>query len=411
MYEDITYELLLARMLEKARSVSANLDTREGSLVWLGNAPAAVELQNIYLQLDNILQETFADTASREYLMRRAAERGIVPYSATPATLRLQITPPTLELDANTRFSIGACNYGVTDNFGNGEYELTCETAGEIGNAWSGTVIPIDYVEGLESCTVTGLLVPGEDEEDTEVFRKRYFDSLNAQAFGGNQADYLDKINAIPGVGGVRVYRAWNGGIAPADLLPPEGTAAWVASANAPEAVQTWLEAVYTAAAERKLTTGGTVRAVVIDSTYSVPSDALVGLVQTTVDPLQNAGEGLGIAPIGHVVTVEGVRNEAIDLSFALFYQTDWTWEAVQPYVIDVITTYFKELAESWADQEGALVVRLSQLESRILGVSGVLDITGTAINGEAANYALPQDYIPILGEIAVEGVMGWSGS
>lgn len=105
------------------------------------------------------------------------------------------------------------------------------------------------------------------------------------------------------------------------------------------------------------------------------------------------------------------MRNEAIDLSFALFYQTDWNWEAVQPYVIDVITTYFKELAESWADQEGALVVRLSQLESRILGVSGVLDITGTAINGEAANYALPQDYIPILGEIAVEGVMGWSGS
>ena len=111
------------------------------------------------------------------------------------------------------------------------------------------------------------------------------------------------------------------------------------------------------------------------------------------------------------MVTVEGVREDTIDLSFSLFYQTDWSWEAVQPYVIDAITAYFKELAESWADQEDALVVRLSQLESRILGVSGVLDIAGTAINGEAANYALPQDHIPILGEIAVEGVMGWSGS
>ena len=65
-----------------------------------------------------------ADTASREYLLLRAAERGIVPYSATPATLRLQITPLTLELDANTRFSIGACNYGVTDNLGDGAYNL-----------------------------------------------------------------------------------------------------------------------------------------------------------------------------------------------------------------------------------------------------------------------------------------------
>ena len=48
MYENITYALLLNRMLEKALSINNNLDTREGSLVWLGNAPAAVELQNLY---------------------------------------------------------------------------------------------------------------------------------------------------------------------------------------------------------------------------------------------------------------------------------------------------------------------------------------------------------------------------
>ena len=41
MYENITYALLLNRMLEKALSINNNLDTREGSLVWLGNAPAA----------------------------------------------------------------------------------------------------------------------------------------------------------------------------------------------------------------------------------------------------------------------------------------------------------------------------------------------------------------------------------
>jgi hypothetical protein len=29
---------------------------------------------------------------------------------------------------------------------------------------------------------------------------------LNAKAFGGNKADYLEKINAISGVGGVKVY-------------------------------------------------------------------------------------------------------------------------------------------------------------------------------------------------------------
>lgn len=404
MYEEITYELLLERMLEKARSVNANLDTREGSLVWLSHAPAAVELQNLYLQLDNILRETFADTASREYLLLRAAERGIVPYSATPATLRLQITPPTLELDANTRFSIGACNYGVTDSFGNGAYELTCETAGEIGNAWSGPVLPIDYVEGLESCTITGLLVPGEDEEDTEAFRKRYFDSLNAQAFGGNRADYLEKINAIPGVGGAKVYRAWNGDIRPAELMPPDETGAWVEQVSAPAPVKAWLQKVFAAANTRKLTVGGTVKVVIINSTFSTPSEALIDLVQTAVDPMENAGEGVGIAPIGHVVTVEGVLDETVDVAFDLTYQNEWDWEAVKPYVLDTINRYFKELAETWADQEEPLVVRISQLESRILSVSGILDISNTTINEEAANYPLPLDHIPVLGSVIARG-------
>ena len=237
MYENITYALLLNRMLEKALSINNNLDTREGSLVWLGNAPAAVELQNLYIQLDTVLNETFADTASRDYLILRAAERGLSPYAATPAVLELSITPVSLTLPPDTRFSIGDLNYYVSAEKGNGKYEITCETAGEVGNDYGATVIPIEYVEGLETCTITALLIPGEDEEDTEVFRQRYFDSLNAQAFGGNQIDYIEKVNAIPGVGGVKVYRAWNSDIRPAELVPPEGTSEWISGlSGVPEA-------------------------------------------------------------------------------------------------------------------------------------------------------------------------------
>ena len=125
---------------------------------------------------------------------------------------------------------------------GNGKYEITCETAGEVGNDYGATVIPIEYVDGLETCTITALLIPGEDEEDTEVFRQRYFDSLNAQAFGGNQIDYTEKVNAIPGVGGVKVYRAWNSDIRPAELVPPEGTGEWISGlSGVPEAVKSCL--------------------------------------------------------------------------------------------------------------------------------------------------------------------------
>lgn len=401
MYEAQTYESILAQMLQKALSINSNLDTREGSPVWYGDAPAAVELQNLYIALDTVLNETFADTATRPYLILRAAERGLSPQPASPAILQMAITPTTLFLPLNTRFSIGELNYYVSADRGSGNYELTCETAGEAGNNYTGTVIPIEYVDGLETCKITSVLVPGEDEEDTELFRQRYLNSLNAQAFGGNQIDYIEKVNAIPGVGGVKVYRAWNGNLKPANMIPPKEAEAWIEGlSGVPEPVKLWLDTVYAAAKNNMFTVGGTVKLVVINSTFTVPSPTLVEQVQTAVDPLQNAGEGVGIAPIGHVVRVEGVQEETVDLGFALYYQRGWSWEDVSGYVTEAINGYFLELAQSWADQNEALVVRISQVESRLLGITGILDIANTKINGEAANCTLTLDHIPVLGTI-----------
>lgn len=402
MYEAQTYESILARMLQKALSINSNLDTREGSLVWYGDAPAAVELQNLYIALDTVLNETFADTATRPYLILRAAERGLSPQPASPAILQMAITPTTLFLPLNTRFSIGELNYYVSADRGSGNYELTCETAGEAGNNYTGTVIPIEYVDGLETCKITSVLVPGEDEEDTELFRQRYLDSLNAQAFGGNRIDYIEKVNAIPGVGGVKVYRAWNGDLKPANMIPPKEAEAWIKGlSGVPEPVKLWLDTVYAAAKNNMFTVGGTVKLVVINSTFTVPSPTLVEQVQTAVDPLQNAGEGVGIAPIGHVVRVEGVQEETVDLGFALYYQRGWSWEDVSGYVTEAINGYFLELAQSWADQDEALVVRISQIESRLLGITGILDIANTTINEKAANHTLALDHIPVLGSLA----------
>lgn len=230
MYEHITYEVLVKRMMERALESNKNLDSREGSLLFLGEAPAAVELQNLYIALDAILRETFADTASREYLIQRAMERGLSPLPATHAVLEMTITPAGLALKIGERFSIGELNYYVSEYMGGGVYAITCETAGEAGNNYGLTVIPIEYIPGLETCTITALLIPGEDEEDTEVFRRRYLNSLKSHAFGGNRADYVEKVNALPGVGGCRVYRAWNGGISPSSMIPSEEVEAWVKS-------------------------------------------------------------------------------------------------------------------------------------------------------------------------------------
>lgn len=397
MYEHITYEALLERMLGR---VNKSLDRREGSLLWDANAPAAVELQNLYIALDMVLNESFADTASREYLLRRAKERGLTPYPATPAVLQMTITPANLSLAPGSRFSIGSLNYAVTENLGGGLYALTCETAGEAGNSFGDAPIPIDYIQGLESCEVTALLVPGEDEEDTESFRQRYFASLDAKAFGGNQVDYLEKVGAIPGVGGAKVYRVWNGDLRLAELKPPEGAGEWIASCSAPAAIKSWLELVQQAGADGKLTVGGTVRVVIIDAAFAAPSATLLELVQTTLDPEQNAGEGLGLAPIGHVVKVEGVQADQVNISVSLQYQEGWSWEDAKPYAEAALAGYFLELAAGWAKETGPLVVRISQIESRLLALEGIVDAANAAINGSLGNYTLPADHIPVMGAI-----------
>ena len=80
MYEGITYETILDRMLSR---VSNQFDKREGSVIFDTHSPTAIELQILYLELDTILKEAYGDTASREFLIRRCAERGITPYEAT----------------------------------------------------------------------------------------------------------------------------------------------------------------------------------------------------------------------------------------------------------------------------------------------------------------------------------------
>ena len=383
-------------VLGKQTDLRYSIQTRKAFWLILRDADIAHGIA-----LDTVLNETFADTATRPYLILRAAERGLKPQPASPAVLQLSITPTTLHLPMNTRFSIGELNYYVSADRGSGKYEITCETAGEAGNDYTGTVIPIEYVDGLETCSISAVVIPGEDEEDTEVFRQRYMDSLNAQAFGGNRADYLEKVNAIPGVGGVKVYRVWNSDLNPAKLIPPTGTDTWISGlSGVSEEIKAWLNAVYAAGANSKLTVGGTVKLVIINSSFKKPSETLVDQVQTAVDPLQNAGEGVGIAPIGHVVRVEGVGEDTINLSFDLYYQREWSWDDVSAYVTEAINGYFLELAQSWADQNEALVVRISQVESRLLGITGILDIANTKINGEAANCTLTLDHIPVLGTI-----------
>ena len=62
MYENMTYELLLQRMLGR---VSDKMDKRESSLIWDTHSSTAAELMLLYIEMESIIANSYGDTADR----------------------------------------------------------------------------------------------------------------------------------------------------------------------------------------------------------------------------------------------------------------------------------------------------------------------------------------------------------
>lgn len=398
MYENMTDDFLRERMLSR---VSDKMDKRPSALIYDAVAAAANELAVLYIEMEYLIKNSYGDTASREFLILLCKDRGIIPNPASKAVMKGEFAPDTVDVTGK-RFNIGEMNYVVTERISPGVYQVQCETPGAVGNRELGNMIPIDYVQNLETAELTEILIPGEDEEETEDLRRRYFASFDQQAFGGNRADYLAKVKEIDGVGGVKVTRAWNGDIRPADMIPGDAVRTWYESAagTLPEEAAAWLSAVYAAAGGKKLTVGGTVLVTVVNSNdFGEASNVLLDKIQTLVDPEVNAGEGYGLAPIGHVVNVKSALPVEIHVESSLVFEEGYSWGNLNAAIREAVDAYLLELRQGWADGS-AIVVRISQMESRILAVKGVADISDTRLNGNASNVTLGIYEIPVTGGV-----------
>lgn len=360
MYEDQTFETILRRLLGR---VNIQYDSREGSIIYDALAPCAVELQNFFISLDAALSEVFPDTATRPYLIKHCADRGLTPKPACAAIVQGVFTPDTVGVPIGSRFSHEDLNYTVIERVDYGVYKLQCETIGSEPNGVIGQLIPIDYIQGLETAKITEVLILGEDEEDTESLRARYMASINSEAFGGNKIDYEQTILSMPGVGGVKIYSGadWNG--------------------------------------------GGTVKCVIVDSDNGVPTDELVEQVQTAIDPEMNQGEGVGLAPIGHFVTIVGANETVVNVTTTLDYESGYSWATVKNAVEAAIDSYLKKLNEKWDEHNNnfsynGTIVRITHINEAIINVPGVIDAFDTQINGRAENMTVDKDSIVVRGTI-----------
>lgn len=357
MFEELTFNKIMERALQQVRS---DVDKRQGSIIWDALAPACSEIAEMYIELDNILKLTYAETSFDEWLDKRCREMGVHREKATFA-IRLgemygrSNTP--IDIPIGTRFSIETINYVATERIETGKYRLTCEHSGKIGNHLFGRLIPIDNISGLTKAELTEVIIPGEEQETDEALYKRYVDTVNSTPFGGNIDDYKQKVRAIAGVYDCKVFPVWQG--------------------------------------------GGTVKITIINTEYKRPSDGLIEEIQQMLDPVPFNQQGLGLAPIGHFVTVKAVDEIPINIETNLVLKQGIEKEHVEEALNEIIKEYLLGLAREWPKEEN-LIVRINQLEARVLNISDILDISDTTLNGNAANITLNSEEIPIKGTVVI---------
>ena len=357
MYEDKTYDTLLTEALG---DIGSGVLKNEGSLVYNAMSALAYELEKIYIQLDFLNNQSHADSADIEELTKIAADRGITRKAASAATVKIEAN---VELPIGTRFNLKSYNYAVTEFISHEgdiySYQAVCETAGSAPNTLTGTLTPINYVEGLETATITEILIDGEDDESADSLYQRYLESFQTAVFGGNIAQYKEQVNAVSGVGGCKVYPVWNG--------------------------------------------AGTVKVVPISASFHACSDTLISSIQNLLQPADESS-GYGLAPIDHTVTVESVSEVTVNVSTTMTFKSGYSYETLKDTIEAEAAAFMTDLCSTWADgdEKSGLTVYIARFEAAMLNIQGVLDINSTAFNGISENLILSWNQIPVIGEVTV---------
>lgn len=375
-----TYDYILTEALSK---VPDNVDKREGSIIRDALSPCCYEAAKHILYLADIIEQTYIETANGLWLDGRVIEGGI---TRDPATYAKKLGVFKTQLDEPCQISIGQSfsttgdtilNYTAVQVYANedgdvvpGSYIMQCNTVGSVGNSYIGRIVPNDYIEKLASAEITTLLYPGEEEESDDSLRERFLANLMKTAFGGNIAQYRQWAKEIPGIGGVQVYPVWAG--------------------------------------------GGTVKLSIIDTDYNSCSSEFCQTILEKFDPENSGGEtglGLGIAPIGHKVTVSTPLPRTINVSGKITLLPGYKLETLLPQIKLALEEYLLLLRQAWenSDDENnySVIVYLGRINFAILNVKGVSSAYELQLNGTDTDIRLTEtsslQEIPVLGTVSLD--------
>lgn len=347
-YEDMTYEVILQRMMDRVTSQYPNLDNREGSIVFNALAPAALELAIMYTELDNVLKESFVNSASREYILIGCQQMGmdITQFEANAGVHKGEFD---VEVPIGSRWNCELFNYTVTEFIGiSGDYytyRMECDTVGTAPNNLTGDLTPItDAPTELTHAKVVECLIEGENETSDENIRTAYYEFINSTVSDGNVGQYERWCDEYDGIGHYKIIPLWNG--------------------------------------------ANTVKVSILNPSNRTASDTLVAEFQEYLDP-GITGMGDGIAPIGAFVTVTTATEIPISVSATVTMKAGYTDTTK---ITKALTEYFSNIAYDKA------VVSYMMIGAVILAVDGVESISDLRVNNATVDITLGSEEIPVIG-------------
>lgn len=371
MDDDYVRQSILDRMPDE-------YDKRDGTPFEIIARAVATPISQLFITNSIDYDESFADTASYSNLARRMKERGLELYPATKALFKCVVLPNTLVIPQGTRLQLAneQLLYHVTRQCENitinsveyAAFEIELQEDGsEYNNIVSGNLIFIDNdVDGCKKIQLHSLVQAGEDTENEDLARNRYFESFKDKRFGGNISDYKSYVSAQAGISGCRVYR------------PGE----WTATNNC------------------------NIKVTCISSANKSISQELVSSLQTALYPHSNA-DGTGWAPIGHRPLVCSVEETQVNLQLDLEYADGYSFNDVKSGIETNVSTLLNGLCATWStdadNSHDGVVIRIANLITQISMVEGVLDVNSIKINSNTVNtnLTLSSDQIPVIGTVS----------
>ncbi|UVI32095.1 baseplate J/gp47 family protein [Paenibacillus spongiae] len=346
MFEDNTFEELLNNMLDEIQSGISKI---EGTFTYDTLAAFATQLAIAYTQLDRVLTLGFADTATGEYLDKRANEFGLTRKVAVKATGQIKATGTNgTIIPQGTEFATLDETYFITTasgtiTGGTATIQIEAVNAGSASNVASGTIteIPVSII-GLSSVSNDNATSGGSDIESDDELRIRLSDRVKKPATSGNANFYRNLALEIPGISEAKVIPIWYG--------------------------------------------SGTVKVILLDANKRAP---IIDKVTEVANHIESE------RPIGATVTVVAATETPINISVDLTLSGGTLAEA-KTVIEQGVTDYLRTLA--FADP----IVRYTKIANIIINTQNIQDYQSLMVNGGTGNIAIANDAVAVQGSVTV---------